>query len=278
MNPTPRDYPVAIPGTLVAITAERRSQSRQVTRSQSSEYAIYPAAWIGDAVLNAAQRYGFGVIRTDGNALYPRSSRLMKWLELCAIWCCDGWHSGTPRFSKLVGEGYRIFTEILTSDEQKLLFQRELLRLLWARRDSTLNLHGWLQSINQSLIADLIVQCRTLDDEGVTLSSFIGQINDDPGLYDMTLGQFAGHGEGNDRVNLTTLHSAKGREFKIVILFGMDDGRIPRNNATQREQREARRLFYVGFTRVKSELHIMFTSGRQSPFVQEVQRRLEIGL
>ncbi|TSK08822.1 MAG: site-specific integrase [Geobacter sp.] len=39
MTTLPRDYPVAIPGTLVAITAERRSQSHQFTRSQSSEYA-----------------------------------------------------------------------------------------------------------------------------------------------------------------------------------------------------------------------------------------------
>ena len=39
MTTTPRDHPVAIPGTLVAITAERRSQSHQFTWSQSSEYA-----------------------------------------------------------------------------------------------------------------------------------------------------------------------------------------------------------------------------------------------
>jgi DNA helicase-2/ATP-dependent DNA helicase PcrA len=30
---------------------------------------------------------------------------------------------------------------------------------------------------------------------------------------------------------LTTLHSSKGREFRLVVLFGMDDGRLPRNNA-----------------------------------------------
>ena len=38
---------------------------------------------------------------------------------------------------------------------------------------------------------------------------------------------------------------------------------------------ESRRLFYVGFTRAKTELHIMFTAGRPSPFVIEVQERLE---
>jgi DNA helicase-2/ATP-dependent DNA helicase PcrA len=47
----------------------------------------------------------------------------------------------------------------------------------------------------------------------------------------MTLGQFAGFGDGADRVNLSSLHSAKGREFEAVVLFGMDEGRIPRRGA-----------------------------------------------
>ena len=54
----------------------------------------------------------------------------------------------------------------------------------------------------------------------------------DGDVTDMTLGLFSGFGEGNDRINLSTLHSAKGREFVVVVLFGMDDGRIPRRNTS----------------------------------------------
>lgn len=239
---------------------------------------LYTAAWIGDAVSIAAKHYGFGIIRTDGNALYPRSSRLMRWLELCAIWCCHGWQSGLPRFSKLVREGYRIFAETLTSDERRLSFQRELLVILWNRRDSTLDLNTWLQEIYGGIVASLISKSRTLDEEGATLTAFIQRTAKGAVAEGMTLGQLSGYGEGNDRVNLSTLHSAKGREFALVVLFGMDNGQIPRNGATQREQREARRLFYVGFTRAKSELHIMFTASRPSPFVLEVQHRIETGV
>ena len=81
----------------------------------------------------------------------------------------------------------------------------------------------------------------------------------------------------NDRINLSTLHSAKGREFRVVIMFGMDNGRIPRNRATAGEQREARRLFYVGFTRPKEELHMLYSANNPSPFVLEVQQRMESG-
>ena len=91
----------------------------------------------------------------------------------------------------------------------------------------------------------------------------------------LTLGQFSGYGEGNDCLNLSTLHSAKGREFTVVVLFGMDDGRIPWTNTGPKQRQESRRLFYVGFTRAKRELHIMHTGGNPSPFVLEVQNRLE---
>jgi DNA helicase-2/ATP-dependent DNA helicase PcrA len=90
----------------------------------------------------------------------------------------------------------------------------------------------------------------------------------------MTLGPFSGFGEGNDRINLSTLHSAKGRQFAVVVLFGMDNGRIPRRGASGAALLEARTLFYVGFTRPETELHLMYSAAQPSPFVQEVQNRL----
>jgi superfamily I DNA/RNA helicase len=91
----------------------------------------------------------------------------------------------------------------------------------------------------------------------------------------MTLAQFAGFGDGVNRINLSSLHSAKGREFEAVILFGLDNGRLPRPGAGDAERREVRRSFYVGFTRAKQELHMMYSGGHPSPFVTEVRDRLD---
>jgi DNA helicase-2/ATP-dependent DNA helicase PcrA len=235
---------------------------------------LYPEAWLGDYVANAAQDHGFSTIRSDKNALYPRSSPLMRWLEHCAVWCCDGWKSGKPRFARIIAEGVGIFVETLPTKEARVAFRRNLLKLLWEHRDGTASLHDWLRGLRKELIDPLIDRSRTLADEGETLEAFIDRTGPDGDVSEMTLGLFAGFGEGNDRINLSTLHSAKGREFEVVFLFGMDEGRIPRKRADVVGLKEARRLYYVGFTRTESELHLIYSASNPSRFVSEVEKRL----
>lgn len=236
---------------------------------------LYPAAWIGDSVAESAEEHGFSVVRADTNALYPRGSRLLRWLELCAAWSCGGWRTSSPRFRKLHRDGCQIFAEALAADDARRTFQRDLLGFLWSRRDPALSLHGWLNQALRNVLEPFFKASTTLDDERANLEALTVRTDVGGGAAAITLGAFAGNGDGRDRVNLSTLHSAKGREFRLVVLFGMDEGRIPRNNASQPEKREARRLFYVGFTRPKDELHILHTATRPSSFVTEVKARIE---
>jgi len=67
-----------------------------------------------------------------------------------------------------------------------------------------------------------------------------------------------------DAVHLMTLHSAKGLEFKIVFIAGLEEGILPhsRSMLNQSEMEEERRLMYVGVTRAKEKVYLLFTSER----------------
>ena len=115
-----------------------------------------------------------------------------------------------------------------------------------------------------------------LADEANFLEAFLEKLTPGGPAEGMTLADFSGQGQGRDQITLSTLHSAKGREFRIVFLFGMDQGVIPWNNIGDDQLREFRRQFYVGFTRAEEELHIVYSARSPSRFVVEVSQRLNI--
>jgi DNA helicase-2/ATP-dependent DNA helicase PcrA len=87
-----------------------------------------------------------------------------------------------------------------------------------------------------------------------------------------------------DRVTLMTLHAAKGLEFPVVFITGLEDGLIPHERSRQNEDdlEEERRLLFVGITRACEELHLTRANYRDfqglrrmtvpSPFLLELPR------
>ncbi len=67
-----------------------------------------------------------------------------------------------------------------------------------------------------------------------------------------------------DAVTLMTLHAAKGLEFPVVFMVGMEENIFPHSRAffEQAQMEEERRLCYVGMTRAKEELHLIHANTR----------------
>jgi len=69
---------------------------------------------------------------------------------------------------------------------------------------------------------------------------------------------------GKDAINLMTIHSAKGLEFPVVFVIGMEEGIFPHSRSLldPAQMEEERRLCYVAVTRAQHELHLTFCRQR----------------
>ncbi len=83
-------------------------------------------------------------------------------------------------------------------------------------------------------------------------------------LADAALLSSADESAGDNVVSLMTLHAAKGLEFPVVFMVGMEDGLFPSSRAdnSEEELEEERRLAYVGMTRAMKDLFLTFAGSR----------------
>jgi DNA helicase II / ATP-dependent DNA helicase PcrA len=110
-------------------------------------------------------------------------------------------------------------------------------------------------------LAELVAVAREFDEERrgtgevISLEDFLERVSlvaDADEIPDTEEAEQAGV------VTLMTLHTAKGLEFPVVFLTGMEDGTFPhlRSLADPKELEEERRLAYVGITRARERLHL----------------------
>lgn len=145
-------------------------------------------------------------------------------------------------------------------------------------------------------LEELITAARSYDPEEVHSFDAGDGGEEDAAAEQTVLDQFLGHaalesGESQsdphqDCVQMMTLHSAKGLEFPLVFLSGLEDGLFPHQMSMDEPGRleEERRLCYVGITRAMKQLYITYAESRRingsetynrlSRFVTEIPKDL----
>jgi DNA helicase II / ATP-dependent DNA helicase PcrA len=140
--------------------------------------------------------------------------------------------------------------------------------------DNVVELTGYRDTFNEANEEELQRWANVLElrsdleryetmEPGRALAAYLEQValvSDVDGMEDDARGQ----------VTLITLHSAKGLEFPVVFIAGVEEGLLPINRAVEAEpfdpapMEEERRLFYVGITRAQHLLYITYAGNRMT--------------
>lgn len=238
---------------------------------------LYRTAREGEPVADAAAAAGLPIVRCDNQALVRRNSRLSRLLESCAKWTSGGWRNADPPFSRLSREACSLVLGPDSTPEERQEIESQLMAFLSQTRDQGLTTHNWLMLFRKELLSPWAARARTVTEDWGAIDDMISRTDPACSRGDMPLSHFGGHLEGSGRLNLSTLHSAKGREFDVVIMFAMNADVLPNWRDKRRPDalREARRLFYVGVTRPRKELCLVYQNGNHSDFVSEIYRRTQ---
>lgn len=238
---------------------------------------LYRTAEEGSEVAEALTVAGLPFVRADNQALIPRASRLSRFIEACAYWTSGGWKTAEPPFSRLLHEAILLVFGGRAGSEERLALEIELIAFLQKHVGATITAHAWLRDFQTTLSNQWKYRSRNRAENWESIDKLIANTDIATNLHEISIAMLGGYIADGGRINLSTLHSAKGREFDVAIMFGMNNGSIPsvRDHQSAEALLETRRLFYVGVTRARKQLILCYQNQNNSPWVKEVYDRIQ---
>ena len=222
---------------------------------------LYRNAGIGEAVAHAAAEAGLDFIRVDNAAPY-RKCALTSWIEDCAAWCAGGWREAAPRLHGLL-DRWVGFRRHRLSEREARRMRSELTAFLWQHRHNGAA-RSFVAELRRALVNGLVALEPSLADQGVEVEALSRALENGGVLQNLDMALLGGRDGSPDQLNLLTLHSAKGCEFDVVIMLGLDEGSFHWTTVQGAELRESRRLFYVGLTRARDEVHMLYSGWNEN--------------
>lgn len=232
----------------------------------------------------------------ERDSKYP-SSPIIRWLQDAAAWAASAPIAREHMFEDLT----RYYVGLLLSAgridghsaslDARLQLYTGLLELI----KDDISLREWLLRVEQHLaLREILATSEEHSDDLETFDELLSLTESGKSLEETRLLDFASDGRVRGKVLVTTFHSSKGRQFDIVVIPGLVEGILPvwtwnrrkfqYDPPTTRVLGEARRLFYVGFTRARKAVYLVHSGGfvykghsvslGVSRFAKEIDKRL----
>lgn len=269
------DFAVFMRVNALSRQVERALTRRRIPHQVAAGAAFFERAEVKDLlaylrlVFNPADRAAFSrVVNTPARGLGSISQqRLLRWADehrLQPLVAARRAHE-VPKLSKRAVRAYRAFADMVAefsladSGSVESLVARIIDRTGYARQwEGSPSEKDQERLENVQELATAAREYDSLAGDEATLEGFLEQtaLVSDTDSLDTSRG----------RVTLMTLHSAKGLEFPVVFLLGVEQGLIPHERAVRDgdpdELEEERRLLFVGMTRAEDQLFLTQTVER----------------
>ena len=185
----------------------------------------------------------------------------------CSLWQASNWLLAEKGLSGRAANALQSFTTLISELEQKMLDQP-----LEEQADKAINQSGLYAMYKAERgekaqarlenLEELVTACKQFivpeeADEMTPLQAFLAHASLEAGETQADTEQ--------DAVQMMTIHSAKGLEFSLVFLAGVEEGMFPSQMTNDEPGRmeEERRLCYVGMTRAMQKLYITYAESRR---------------
>lgn len=206
-------------------------------------------------------------INTPVRGIGPTAiSKLEDWANerQASLWMASNDQELQSSLPKKTASSVRGFVSVI-SDAQELAEQGPVTPVL----RSLLSASGYVDALKAEHSQEALGRLENLQELLNVTAEYDGS-SDDPSLggflesVSLVADVDALGTSGGEAVTLMTLHSAKGLEFPVVFMAGMEEGVFPhsRSLGSDTELEEERRLAYVGMTRAREELHLMHAARR----------------